>query len=157
MDNTKVKEELDRLINTTNTYLESTKELKKATDNMNQLYDQLITIIKNQNDINRNVLNLYKELSEDYKIFKNEFIFVVDDNNTAIDNIFESSENLTLKYDELMSKIKEDILVVDNNKSLVQKQLDNANEMLNSELIEYMNEMKKEIIQAVIETIRSIR
>ena len=157
MDNTKVKEELDRLINTTNTYLESTKELKKATDNMNQLYDQLITIIKNQNDINRNVLNLYKELSEDYKIFKNEFKFVVDDNNTAIDNIFESSENLTLKYDELMNKIKEDILVVDNNKSLVQKQLDNANEMLNSELIEYMNEMKKEIIQAVIETIRSIR
>ena len=157
MDNTKVKEELDRLINTTNTYLESTKELKKATDNMNQLYDQLITIIKNQNDINRNVLNLYKELSEDYKIFKNEFKFVVDDNNTAIDNIFESSENLTLKYDELMNKIKEDILIVDNNKSLVQKQLDNANEMLNSELIEYMNEMKKEIIQAVIETIRSIR
>ena len=124
---------------------------------MNQLYDQLITIIKNQNDINRNVLNLYKELSEDYKIFKNEFKFVVDDNNTAIDNIFESSENLTLKYDELMNKIKEDILIVDNNKSLVQKQLDNANEMLNSELIEYMNEMKKEIIQAVIETIRSIR
>lgn len=137
MNELTVQEELDNLIKTTKEYLNQSKQFAEAKSSIKEMNENLLKLIKNQEKINVAQLSILKDVEDYNKMLKNDLKWIIDDNNTAVDGFFESSEKIQAKIDEIIevcdNKIKSIIEARNDINVSLTKVLNAVNEMRNEQ------------------------